>query len=300
MMVWGGYNGTYLNSGGRYDPALDQWSATTLTGAPSPRESHSIVWTGSLAVIWGGDRDPLYVFNGDGDRYDPVTDSWTPVSTAMGPRARTRHSAVWTGNFMMVWGGYSFSRLYSGGRYIVAPRIDHDADGVMVCEGDCDDADAMTYPGAAQVCDGRNNDCLAAGWPSLAGTNEADDDGDLMSECQGDCDDSNTLVWSSPGEVHDLDLALDAMTISWGPPAQPGGNLIFYDTLRSPQASDFFNGTICVESGDGSDTRAIDVAAPGPGQIVYYLARAENACPGGSGPLGTDSSGSPRSGRSCP
>jgi len=37
---------------------------------------------------------------------------------------------------------------------------DADADGVTDCEGDCDDADPLTYPGAAEVCgDGVDNAC---------------------------------------------------------------------------------------------------------------------------------------------
>ncbi len=36
---------------------------------------------------------------------------------------------------------------------------DVDADGVLVEEGDCDDNDATVFPGAPEVCDGRDNNC---------------------------------------------------------------------------------------------------------------------------------------------
>lgn len=37
---------------------------------------------------------------------------------------------------------------------------DGDGDGVSVCDGDCDDADPLTYPGAAEICgDGVDNGC---------------------------------------------------------------------------------------------------------------------------------------------
>ena len=36
---------------------------------------------------------------------------------------------------------------------------DADRDGVTVAEGDCDDADGATYPGADELCDGLDNDC---------------------------------------------------------------------------------------------------------------------------------------------
>src|SRR6185295_15864783 len=59
MIVWGGrdYFGGFhnLNTGGRYNPATDAWTATsTGPNVPSGRESHAAVWTGSVMVIWGG------------------------------------------------------------------------------------------------------------------------------------------------------------------------------------------------------------------------------------------------------
>ena len=78
MIVWGGYNGSQLNTDGRYNPSTDSWTATSTTNAPSARQSHTAVWTGSEMIIWGG-----YFFDGSshyfntGGRYDPTTDSWT-------------------------------------------------------------------------------------------------------------------------------------------------------------------------------------------------------------------------------
>lgn len=37
--------------------------------------------------------------------------------------------------------------------------VDADGDGHFTCAGDCDDADARAFPGAAEVCDGRDQDC---------------------------------------------------------------------------------------------------------------------------------------------
>jgi hypothetical protein len=58
---------------------------------------------------------------------------------------------------------------------------------------DCDDGDSSVHPGAPQVCDGVSNNCSAAGWPSLPGTNEFDNDADGLSACAGDCNDANVL-----------------------------------------------------------------------------------------------------------
>jgi len=41
-----------------------------------------------------------------------------------------------------------------------SPDTDADADGFTIAEGDCDDGDASVHPGAPDVCDGKNNDCV--------------------------------------------------------------------------------------------------------------------------------------------
>ncbi len=50
-----------------------------------------------------------------------VANTWTPTMTTGAPIPRTDHSAVWTGSFMIVWGGSFFDvstqALSSGGRY---------------------------------------------------------------------------------------------------------------------------------------------------------------------------------------
>jgi hypothetical protein len=116
MIVWGGYNsnvGGFLNSGGRYNPSTDTWTAITIVTAPGARMYHTAVWTGSEMIVWGGyDGSSL----SSGGRYDPVADAWTPVSTA-NASARYVHTAVWTGSEMIVWGGTASGDLNSGGRY---------------------------------------------------------------------------------------------------------------------------------------------------------------------------------------
>jgi hypothetical protein len=55
MIVWGGLGGSNaLNTGGRYHPSTDSWTATSLTNAPSRRANHTAVWTGSEMIVWGG------------------------------------------------------------------------------------------------------------------------------------------------------------------------------------------------------------------------------------------------------
>ena len=84
MIVWGGFTGvSYFNTGGRYDPSTDTWTSTSTAGAPSAREQHTAVWTGSEMIVWGG-YDGASFLN-TGGRYDPSTDTWQPTSTATVP-----------------------------------------------------------------------------------------------------------------------------------------------------------------------------------------------------------------------
>jgi N-acetylneuraminic acid mutarotase len=118
MVTWGGFDGeSYTNLGGRYDPLTDTWSPTTTVNAPTGRDNHTAVWTGGLMVVWGGWAGPFLQRVNTGGRYDPVSDTWTPTTTVNAPLARENHTAVWTGNLMVAWGGYGGSDLNSGGRY---------------------------------------------------------------------------------------------------------------------------------------------------------------------------------------
>jgi N-acetylneuraminic acid mutarotase len=107
MIVWGGLNlgpAGFLNTGGRYNPSTDSWTATSTTNVPTGRSLHTAVWTGSEMIIWGG----LNGFGGNlntGGRYNPSIDSWTATSISGAPVAREFHTAVWTGTDMIIWGG---------------------------------------------------------------------------------------------------------------------------------------------------------------------------------------------------
>ncbi|KAF5407886.1 MAG: hypothetical protein Udaeo2_19570 [Candidatus Udaeobacter sp.] len=76
MIIWGGSAGDVgaaLDTGGRYDPGTDTWIPTRSSDRPSPRDSHTAVWTGSEVIVWGG-FDGTNDIN-SGGRYDPSTDT---------------------------------------------------------------------------------------------------------------------------------------------------------------------------------------------------------------------------------
>jgi len=120
MIVWGGFdnfNFVDFNTGGRYNPNTNSWTATSTNNVPEARENHTAVWTGSEMIVWGGFDDEFFEELNTGGRYNPNTDSWTATSIPA-PEARQNHTAVWTGSQMIVWGGSSFSQpLNTGGRY---------------------------------------------------------------------------------------------------------------------------------------------------------------------------------------
>ena len=76
-----------------------------------------LVWGG---WEWAGDgvSGPL----GDGAAYDPATGDWLALPRA--PLARARHIAAWTGEQMLVWGGFSPDGAMppDGAAYIPATR----------------------------------------------------------------------------------------------------------------------------------------------------------------------------------
>lgn len=108
MIVWGGRSGTeWLRTGARYDPSLDAWTPIDATAAPAGRERHTAVWTGATMIVYGGEAGPpCDIPLGDGAAYDPGTDGWQPLPLPPGGSdPRSDHTAVWTGSEMIVWGG---------------------------------------------------------------------------------------------------------------------------------------------------------------------------------------------------
>ncbi|MCB9797746.1 MAG: putative metal-binding motif-containing protein [Alphaproteobacteria bacterium] len=90
-----------------------------------------------------------------------------------------------------------------------AEALDIDGDGVTPAEGDCDDSDPDTYPGAPEVCgDGADNDC-----DGELDDKDLDLDGFIDSDCEaytgslpvGDCDDADPSVNPDALDSPDLD-----------------------------------------------------------------------------------------------
>ena len=328
-LIWGGFNGSNrLGDGARYNPATDSWTAMTTVGAPAERSANTAVWTGSEALYWGGSNASA-VLN-DGGRYDPATDSWTAIATIDAPSIRFEHAAVWSGEEMLVWGGrFGSLERGDGGRYdpatdswtamsngnAPAPVYSHTAvwsgDEMIVFGGR---GDSATYPTTGGAYCAVSSTCTPQDWYRDADNDGVGDAGDVLSDCSqpsgyvsgfGDCDDTNGQVDSTPGVVSGLVLSHDipsgVTTLSWNVPAAPGGQAaaLLYDVLQSAVAADFATTATCAATQINATTTT-DSAVPAVGGLLYFLPRAGNACPNGSGSIGADSSNTDRPARSCP
>lgn len=124
MLVWGGCGmgsqpykcSKSLADGGTYDLTTKHWTPIAPDPrAPSPRSLHSSVWTGSAMIVWGGIenyRDPvrLRLAQNTGAIFLPNAaggGSWQAIDPMLPntPSPRFHHSAVWTGEEMVIWGG---------------------------------------------------------------------------------------------------------------------------------------------------------------------------------------------------
>lgn len=105
MIIWGGWDGTYLADGWLYDASALAWAQLSAI-APEERANHTAVLIASTKqmLIFGGDQGPNKPLNTLWalDTTQP-TPTWSLLSTA--PAARTHHTAVVAGDLMIMWGG---------------------------------------------------------------------------------------------------------------------------------------------------------------------------------------------------
>src|ERR1035437_1126455 len=115
LLIWGGQSVSTqvecpcethsLNDGSFYDPKSSRW--TTMSPSPlSAREDAASVWTGHLALFWGGVTASTYSSSplSNGASYNPSTNRWELLpKSPLSPRSGV--TALWTGTVAIFIGG---------------------------------------------------------------------------------------------------------------------------------------------------------------------------------------------------
>jgi hypothetical protein len=269
-----------------------------ISDAPVSSCCPSLAWSGDeYGVVWDDERD------GQWELYFARIDA---MGDKIGGDVRLTFHAGTTVDASAVRNDTGYAVAWDddrdgGNREIYFNRIgcaavDGDGDGAPAAN-DCDDTDPSIWPAAPQICDdGLNNDCNHPNWPGLATTNEVDNDGDGLSACASDCDDTRSSVWNPPGEARSLRFD-SATLLRWTEPLDPGGmEPLTYDALLSYYYPDRFDDPLYNECvvWDTPDTSANAYYAEA--DLQYYLVRAKNSCPVGTGSLGFASNGDERAG----
>jgi N-acetylneuraminic acid mutarotase len=214
MVVWGGYDfessGTLvLDTGGRYDPAADGWAPTATTGAPSARYEHTAVWTGTEMLVWGGEGDSGFVGTGaryalgaaadnDGDGYRACEGDCDDANPSVHPGAVEVCNGIDDNCNGAIDEGL-LRTLYrdADGDGFGDPNVTQftcaSPPGWVLSGGDCDDTRAAVHPGAAEICDGLDNDCNGQIDEDASGV---DSDGDGIHNA---CD--NCRLVSNPSQI---------------------------------------------------------------------------------------------------
>ena len=124
MLIWGGRNNNgILNDGALYDPAANSWAALGLANAPAARYNTASVLAGDTILLWGGQGatgalgDGVVIpLSGGLPLPNFLRGGYIPIATTGSPAPRSRHTAIWTGDRMIIWGGISSqSQFYSDG-----------------------------------------------------------------------------------------------------------------------------------------------------------------------------------------
>lgn len=107
MLVWGGVNNSgLLSDGALYDPIANLWTPLATPNPPEARFGAAAVWASDRFIVWGGNGEGGELGSGAQLLFlSGVPTLWSALSPINAPSPRSGHSALWTGDQMLVWGG---------------------------------------------------------------------------------------------------------------------------------------------------------------------------------------------------
>ncbi len=94
---------TYLGDTYLYDIASNSWTPGAVCPLTPRYFIYEADWTGSQFIVWGGFNDSGNP--NDGARYNPVTNSWTSITTVGGPSTGGYRIPTYANNKLFVFGG---------------------------------------------------------------------------------------------------------------------------------------------------------------------------------------------------
>ena len=118
VIIWGGVgsagslgDGAVINLNNGI-PDSSGYTSVNMSGAPASRRGHTALSTGDKMIIWGGGKSQSQLFS-DGSIYNPVNNTWSPISNVNAPSARENHASVWTGKEMVIIAGRGVNGVLS-------------------------------------------------------------------------------------------------------------------------------------------------------------------------------------------
>lgn len=81
---------------------------------PSARSGHTMVWSGSEAIIWGGLLG-IGTVSANGATYEPTSGLWRPLSTLGAPAARAGAASALSSTGLLLWGGFAGGTFLNSG-----------------------------------------------------------------------------------------------------------------------------------------------------------------------------------------
>ena len=268
MLIWGGIDtaGSALKSGGIFTPGgAGSWGAMSATSAPQVSQ-HTAVWTGSKMIVWGG-LDASHAAVNSGAIYDVAGNSWSATDLADTdlPAGRYRHSAVWTGSKLLVFGGNDGAKRRGDGGLFDPAGADYWKP--LAATGAPSAREGHTavwtgskmiifggYDGTSYLSDGAIYDPSTDAWTALPTTNGPVGRADHVAVW--DSTNKQMIVWGGVGSSGRLATGAiyDLATNSWSVPSTNASNA---PAARS-EASAVFSGTKLIIFGGYDGTTALD------------------------------------------